>query len=138
MSEIKLHPAHWSALCLLETAALSWDKALGHYGRGHNETERLERAIRRAIHDLRVTTAILEIPESLILFPKEELLKRMGLRNLIDEGKCVKDSRISVVEALKLVLPMAKGYASEHRIGSNAEYVLAAEEALAALAKAKE
>lgn len=38
----------------------------------------------------------------------------------------------AVIEALRLILPMAKGYASEHRVGSNAEYVLAAEEALAA------
>ena len=94
--------------------------------------------MRRAIHDLRVTTAILEIPESLILFPKEELLKRMGLRNLIDEEKCAppKDERVAaIIESLRLILPMAKGYASAHRVGSNDKYIQAAEDALAALEK---
>lgn len=36
--------------------------------------------------------------------------------------------------ALRLILPLAKGYAAEHRVGSNAECV---EAALAALAKAE-
>lgn len=48
------------------------------------------------------------------------------------EAKNKSERLKAVVEALNLVLPMAKGYASEHRVGSNAEYVLAAEEALAA------
>ena len=45
------------------------------------------------------------------------------------------ETGLTVVEALKLILPMAKGFAREHRVGSNAEYVLAAEEALTALEK---
>lgn len=37
----------------------------------------------------------------------------------------------AVVDALALILPMAKGYAAEHPVGSNAKYVVEAEAALA-------
>jgi hypothetical protein len=40
-----------------------------------------------------------------------------------------------LVEALTLILPLAKGYAAEHRVGSNDRYVAIAE---AAVAKVKE
>ena len=36
----------------------------------------------------------------------------------------------ALVEALSLILPMAKGYAAAHPVGSNAEYIRIAEEAL--------
>lgn len=36
----------------------------------------------------------------------------------------------SLIGALKLILPMAKGYAAEHNVGSNQMYVAAAEKAL--------
>ena len=42
----------------------------------------------------------------------------------------IEAENIALKNALRLVLPMAKGYAAEHRVGSNAEYVLAAEEIL--------
>lgn len=35
-----------------------------------------------------------------------------------------------VLDALRLILPLAKGYAAAHRVGSNAAYVAAAEAAL--------
>src|SRR6266446_3308926 len=34
------------------------------------------------------------------------------------------------IDALRLILPMAKSYAAEHPVGSNAEYIRVAEEAL--------
>lgn len=41
------------------------------------------------------------------------------------------EARLAVVmEALELVLPLAKGYAAEHRVGSNERYVKVAEQAL--------
>lgn len=36
---------------------------------------------------------------------------------------------------LRLILPMAKGYAAEHRVGSNAAYIAAAEETIAKAAE---
>lgn len=41
------------------------------------------------------------------------------------------NARDEAETALALILPMAKGYAAEHPVGSNAEYVKAAEAALA-------
>ena len=40
---------------------------------------------------------------------------------------------LAVCEALELVLPMAKGYAAEHPVGSNQRYVEVAQESLTAL-----
>jgi hypothetical protein len=45
--------------------------------------------------------------------------------------------KINLQEAadwLRIVLPMAKGYAAQHKVGSNARYIEGAEAALAALA----
>jgi hypothetical protein len=39
--------------------------------------------------------------------------------------------RERLVDALKLILPMAKGYAYEHNVGSNQKYVLETEQLLA-------
>lgn len=36
----------------------------------------------------------------------------------------------ALYEALQLILPLAKGYASANRVGSNAEYIAEAEQAL--------
>ena len=42
-----------------------------------------------------------------------------------------------MVEALELILPLAKGYAAEHRVGSNQTYVSQAEDALTAYTAAE-
>jgi hypothetical protein len=70
-------------------------------------------------------------------------LSRQALPALLDEVEALRAERDAlrerldglgeeVVAALQLVLPMAKGYASEHRVGSNADYVRHADDVLAA------
>lgn len=44
---------------------------------------------------------------------------------------------MTAIEALRLILPMAKGYAHAHPVGSNAAYIEAAEAVLAAPAQAE-
>lgn len=79
---IRLHPAHWEALYELQHLALVWDYLVGHNGEKNEETQRYFIAMRRAIERLRIVTALLEIPESLMLINREELLRRCGLRTL--------------------------------------------------------
>ena len=42
----------------------------------------------------------------------------------------LKNQRDKVADALRLILPMAKGYAHAHQVGSNAAYIEDAEKAL--------
>jgi hypothetical protein len=37
---------------------------------------------------------------------------------------------MDIAETLRLVLPLARGYAAEHRVGSNLDYINSAEAAL--------
>lgn len=41
-----------------------------------------------------------------------------------------RDELLAITEALRLILPMAKGYAAEHPVGGNQRYVKQAEDAL--------
>ena len=43
-----------------------------------------------------------------------------------------------IIDALELILPMAKGYASQHRVGSNQKYIEIAEQALGKARKGAE
>tara|TARA_R110002074_G_C12558458_1_gene667666 strand:+ start:44235 stop:45113 length:879 start_codon:yes stop_codon:yes gene_type:complete len=54
-----------------------------------------------------------------------------------DKAEAERDAAIARVEKLEavlsLILPLAKGYAAQNRVGSNAEYIASAEETLASL-----
>lgn len=50
---------------------------------------------------------------------------------IILENAKIKHQRDMLLEALNLVMPMAKGYACAHKVGSNAEYIRHAEDTIA-------
>ena len=85
---------------------------------------RLEAALRER-DDLRAALERVQDAED----PEEHLADLEHLLNASDAGAKVR----RVVEAARLILPLAKGYVAEHPVGSNAEYVTEAEKAVAAL-----
>lgn len=78
-----------------------------------------------------------EVSLTLITDPKwiNDYAVAVVIRKLITQRGAL-TARVAKLEAvrraLEIVLPMAKGYAYEHRVGSNVKYIEMADEALAA------
>jgi hypothetical protein len=58
-----------------------------------------------------------------------ELIQCKGCGHIADELPSIKSKRL--IEALELILPMAKGYAHANNVGNNLAFIRSAEEALA-------
>lgn len=58
-------------------------------------------------------------------------MKQHGTTSDAKNGGRLSSAFEAVTKALRLTLPMAKGYAAQHKVGSNAKYIEYAEEQLA-------
>ena len=56
----------------------------------------------------------------------------MTPRQLQAENERLRAVNAALLEALRLILPLAKGYAAQNRVGSNDEYIRISESAIAA------
>lgn len=70
---------------------------------------------------------ILDDESAWIARPDGTVSMRISLAAMMIAERKMKLEFAPLIEALRLILPMAKGYAAEHAVGSNERYVIEAE-----------
>lgn len=70
---------------------------------------------------------ILDDESAWVSRPSEAVSHRIALAAMMIAERKMKLEFAPFVDALRLILPLAKGYAAEHQVGSNATYVRQAE-----------
>ena len=70
---------------------------------------------------------ILDDESAWVVRPDGTVSMRISLAAMMIAERKMKLKFAPLIEALRLILPMAKGYAAEHAVGSNERYVIEAE-----------